>query len=248
MASSSSRGLKRPRLFAGEAIDDLLHGELKLIQKKAGYRYSVDALLLADFVLPTIKPGHKILDIGAGSGVVSLILARRSRAKKILGVEIQESLAKMAARSVMLNQLENRIQILQLDARKMVRRFTAASFDLVLSNPPFHKLGTGVISSNRERAVARYELELNMPQLLKICARMVKPQGAIALVYPMPRLKDLIRQLDKTRLFPSRLRFVFHQKGQALPILFLIELGLKKTTLFLEPPSFIQSEKGRFRL
>jgi len=240
MTISPSRGSKRPRLFWDESLDDLLHGELELLQKKAGYRYSVDALLLADFVIPGIKPGHQILDLGAGSGVISLILARRSRAKKIVGIEIQKSLAKMAARSVALNHLEDKIQILNQDARQAAQIFRPASFDLVLSNPPFRKVGTGVLSRNRERAIARYELELTMPELLKICGRMVKPRGKIALIYPLERLRDLTRELGPRRLFPARLRLVFHKKGEPVPILFCMELARKKAALFLEPPCFIK--------
>ncbi len=245
---AKSRGLKRPRLFADETPDDLLHGELKLIQRRKGYRYSVDALLLADFVLPGIKSGHKIMDLGAGSGVISLILAQRARPAEVVAVEIQKSLAVMARRNVALNRLEGRVKILNLDARKLRQKFPAQSFDLIVSNPPFRKVGTGLLSPNRERALARYELKLTMPELISICDHRLKPKGRLALIYPFERLQELVAALEKTSLRPGRLKFAFHKKGDPVPILFCLEAVKTRQALKLEPPWFIESPKGRFSI
>ena len=240
-----SRSLKGLRLFADESLDDLLHGRLKLIQKKAGYRYSVDSLLIADFALPEIKPSHKILDLGSGSGVISLILAQKSKAKKIIGIEIQKALSDMAQRSVELNRMQGRVKIINKDVRRP-GVFKPGSFDLIVSNPPFRKIGAGVLSPSREKAVARHELELTMAEALKICRRLLKPKGSVALIYPFERLGELIAQLEKHKLNPARLKLVFHKKGDPIPILFCILLKKAKSPLALEPPYFVESEKGRF--
>jgi len=242
---SKSRGPKRLRLFADESLDDLLHGRLKLIQKKAGYRYSVDSLLISDFVLPGIQAATKVLDLGAGAGVISLVLAEKSRAKKITGIEIQSSLADMAQRNVELNRLESRIKIVNQDVRKR-GIFKPASFDLIVSNPPFGKQGAGFLSPNPEKAAARHELTLAMPGLLKLCQRLVKPAGAVALVYPFERLKQLLTEIENTRFHPARLRLVFHRREDPIPILFCVLLRKSKSRLELEPPYFVESEKGRF--
>jgi len=240
--------MKRIKARAGETVDDLLYGELKLIQKKTGHRYSVDALLISDFVLPQIKSSHKVMDIGCGAGVISLILAKRSKAGEIIGVEIQKSLAGTAKRNVALNQVRGRIKILNRDARKLSGIFKPQSFDLIVSNPPFRKVGTGFLSKSKERSIARYELELKMPDLLKVCGRLLKAKARAALIYPFERLAELVSELEKSRLHPRRLRLVFHQKRDPVPILFCIELRKSKGPLILDPPYFVETEKGRFHL
>ncbi len=243
-----SRGLTKPRLFLSETRDDLLFGELKLIQKRKGYRCSVDALLISDFALAGIRPGQKIMDLGAGSGVISLILAKRSKAGKIVGVEIQKSLAGMAKRNVRLNRLEPRIKIINHDARHLDQIFPPQSFDLIVSNPPFRKVGAGFPSPNRERALARYELKLKMGDLIKTCSYLLKPKAKAVLVYPFERLWELAGQLQASRLWVTRLKFAFHKKGDPLPILFCVEIGKSRKPLKLEAPWFIETDKGRFHL
>lgn len=236
------------RIYFDEDISDLLYGELKIIQKKKGWRYSVDALLLADFVLNQIKPCQKVLDLGCGAGVISLILAKRSPACKIIGVEIQRSLAGIARRNVRLNQLEEKITILHRDARKLNQIFSRHSFDLIVSNPPFRKLGTGFISTNPERAIARYEIKLTMQDVIKIAEHLLKPKGKIALIYPCERLLELLEMLKDSKLKPSRLKFAYHQKGDLKPVLFCLEARPKSYAIKIEPPWYIETEKGRFHL
>jgi tRNA1Val (adenine37-N6)-methyltransferase len=246
MKTKSSRGLKKPRLFSGETLDDLLFGELKLIQKQAGYRYSVDALLISDFVLDQVKKSHRVMDLGCGSGVIALVLASRSRANSIVGIEIQKGLAGMTRRNVALNRLGEKIEIINADARELKNIFRPGSFDLVVSNPPFKKVGEGFLSQNPERAIARNELKLTMPGLLEASAYLLKPKGRLAVVYPFERLLELVEEMEQKRFYPIRLRLVFHQKGDPLPILFCMEARKIKTGLVLDPPCFIESEKGRF--
>ena len=127
----------QPRL---ETCDDLLHGEMKLFQRAGGFRYSVDALLLAAFALP-LSAGARVLDLGTGSGVVALILARRGRPARVVGVELQAGLADIARRNASANPTDPRVEIIEADA--LARPFPAASFDLVVSNPPFQPGGAG---------------------------------------------------------------------------------------------------------
>jgi len=248
MSKIKGRGDNKPRLFAGEAVDDLLFGELKLIQKKSGYRYSADALLIAEFALPLVKPGNKVMDIGCGSGVMSLILARRSKAGQILGVEIQKPLAGMAERNVALNRLGAKIKIIETDAKKLPELFKPRSFDVVVSNPPFIKTGAGFLSKSRERSIARNELKISMTELIDVCGYLLKPKGRLALIYPFARLLELAEVLENSGLHPARLRLVFHKKEDPLPILFCMEIQKVKTPLVLDPPCYIENERGRFHV
>jgi tRNA1Val (adenine37-N6)-methyltransferase len=235
------------KTYPDETVDDLLYGELKLIQKKKGNRYSVDALLLADFVLPLIKPKHKILDLGCGNGVIALILAKRSKAH-ITGVEIQAGLAGTAKRNVQLNGLEKKVAVLRADARKLEQSLQPESFDIMVSNPPFRKVGMGLISSNKERAIARYELKLTMQECLKAASALVKSKGKIFLVYPNERYNELVRELNCSGLYPARIRFAYHKQGDPKPILFCLEARKTPVDVIMQAPWFIETEKGRFHI
>ena len=232
--------------YPDETLDDLLRGELKLIQKRRGYRYSVDALLLAHFVLPAA--GETVLDLGAGSGVIPLILAQRGAPKKIVGVEIQRRLAGMARRNVRLNSLNHRITILHRDLKKLPEIFPPGSFDLILGNPPFRPLGSGNLSANPEKAIARHELRVTLSELLQVARRLLKPSGRICLVYPYERWSHLLGELRKAGLSVSRTQMAFDRKG-GKPRLGLVESRIKtkaKTEELL--PIFIETEKGKFAL
>ncbi len=234
------------RIYPDESVDDLLQGELKLIQKARGYRYSVDALLLAHFVLPV--PGLKIIDLGCAGGVIPLILAKRSNPRGIVGVEIQASLAGMAKRNVRLNHLEDRIRIIHRDIKGLPEVFPRASFDLVVSNPPFIPKGTGQICRLRERAVARHELKIDLDEIIRISAYLVKPSGKICLIYPARRLEQVKERILSERLFPSQLQLAFDRKGGCAR-LFCISAGRKPVSgLKRLGPIYIQTPAGRFAI
>ncbi len=203
-----------------ETLDKLLSGKLKIIQKKKGYRFSLDALLLTDFI--RISPGDEIIDLGTGSGVIPLILAKRSKAKRVIGVEIQRELAEMALRNVQLNNLEDKIAILHRDLRKLPGELPAGSFDLVLSNPPYRTSSSGRLNPDQEKAIARHELTCSLGELLKVAGYLAKSKGRVALVYSATRLVDLMEGLRKERLEPKRLRLI-HPDSDTKAKLILIE-------------------------
>jgi tRNA1Val (adenine37-N6)-methyltransferase len=246
MALPSFLPMSGIRIYSDERVDDLLHGELKLIQKARGYRYSVDALLLAHFVLPV--SGLKIIDLGCAGGVIPLILAKRSNPRKIVGVEIQASLAGMAKRNVRLNHLEDKIQILHRDMKKLPDIYQPASFDLVISNPPFIPKGTGQICRLRERAVARHELKIDLDAVIHISAYLVKPTGRICLICPVRRLEQVKARILSEKLFPSQLQLAFDRKGGAAK-LFCISAGKRPVSRLKRlSPIYIQTPSGRFAL
>ncbi len=227
-----------------ESVDDLLHGQLKLIQKRKGFRYSVDALLLSHFVLPA--EGERAIDLGTGSGVIPLILAARGRAEKLVGVEIQPALADMARRSVKLNGFDQRINIIESDLLDL--GLPDGSFDLVLSNPPFQPRGSGRVSPHPEKAVARHEVAITLKELLLKAKRLITPQGRICLVFPMDQRIRLESEVQKAELYPARIQIAYASPHQD-PRLLLIELrktdpGKVKTLSGIA----IQTDQGKFSL
>lgn len=234
------------RLYPDETLDDLLRGELKLIQKRRGYRYSVDALLLASFVLPAA--GETVLELGAGSGVISLILAQRGAPKKIIGVEIQRRLAGLAQRNVRLNRFQDLITILHRDLKKLPEIYPPGSFDLILSNPPFRPLGSGNLSLNPEKAIARHELRITLPELLAVSRRLLKPRGRLCLVYPSERWSYLLAGIKQADLFVSRAQLAYDRRG-GNPRLGLVEARKRRPPRVEElPPIWIETEKGKFEI
>jgi tRNA1Val (adenine37-N6)-methyltransferase len=186
--------------------------DIKLFQARDGYRFSVDAVLLEHF-MSAGKLGNGI-ELGCGSGVISILLAKRMKNVKITAVEIQESLAERAKRNVRLNGLGDRIGILSKDVRGLKSLYETNSFDFVFSNPPFRKPETGRVSNDRERAVARHEIEMTVSDLVSTAAYLLKHSGRFFLIYHPFRLAELITLLRDSKLEPKRMRFVHSMKGE----------------------------------
>jgi tRNA1Val (adenine37-N6)-methyltransferase len=184
--------------------------EVQVYQSKTGYRFSLDALLLADF--PDIRACRGILELGAGSGVVSLLLAKRYPRAKVLGVEIQEGLYKRAVRNAEINGLSDRVEFKHMDLKLLPKSEPLGVFDLVVMNPPFRKPGTGKISPGDERSVARHEITAGIREILKSSAAMLKNKGRLCLVYNPDRLMELLRQMHACSLEPKRLRLIHSHK------------------------------------
>ncbi|RJQ54815.1 MAG: tRNA1(Val) (adenine(37)-N6)-methyltransferase [Nitrospiraceae bacterium] len=211
--------------------------DIKLFQAKEGYRFSVDALLLEHFI--SAKRLEKGVELGAGSGVVSILLAKRLRQTKIIAVEIQKTLAERARRNVGLNGLDDLIEILEKDIRDMKKVFPANAFDFVFSNPPFRKTKTGRLSVHEERAVARHEIEITLPDLIRTASYLLKHSGKFFLIYHPFRLAELISLLQKSRLEPKRMRFVHSKAGGEAKMVLIEAVKGSGTWLKVTPPLYI---------
>ncbi len=160
--------------------------QLTLQQRPGGYRFSLEAFLLADFV-PASALGP-MLDLGTGCGVVALFLARRFPTVGIVGLELQRSLLAMARRNVDDNHLQQRIGLVQADIRQLTSLLPAGVFRTVVCNPPYRVVGSGRLNPNPEKAVARHELTLTLAQLIRACRHVLAPRGVLVLVYHPSRL------------------------------------------------------------
>ena len=191
---------------AEDTLDTLFGGRLKILQKKSGYRFSIDALLLAHFAEP--RPGERMIDLGTGCGVIPLIIAFRKRTGKITGVEIQPSLADLARRNAALNRLSSRITILEKDLRNLEGKGFKGIFDLALSNPPYRKVGAGRVNPRQEKALARHEFKAALQDVLRASQYLLKEKGRLAMIYPASRAAELIQEMRQFHLEPKRLQFV----------------------------------------
>lgn len=218
----------------GESVDRFMTGRLRLIQSETGYRFSMDALLLADFV--TIRAGDRVVDLGTGCGVISLILLSSRPVELVWGLEIQESLARQAARNVFLNGCSERMAVVRGDLRHLP--FSGSCANVVVCNPPYRKARSGRINPDPQRAIARHELTARLGEIVKAASFLLKSRGRFAAVYPAERLVDLFGQLRRVNLEPKRLRMV-HASPRSGAKLVLVEAAAgAKPGLRVEEPVF----------
>ncbi len=192
-------------LRANERMDAFLDGELRLIQSRDGYRFSIDAVLLSQFV--NIKPGDMVVDLGTGCGVIPLILCLKTDVRRVVGLEIQEELLSQAARNARLNGLETRMDVVMGDISHppLIEAFA----DGVICNPPYRKKQSGRINPDPRRAIARHEILTDMDDILYAAKRLIKKKGRFACVYPAERLADVFNRLRRFDLEPKRLQVAY---------------------------------------
>ncbi|PKM81475.1 MAG: SAM-dependent methyltransferase [Firmicutes bacterium HGW-Firmicutes-14] len=232
------------QLLEGERLDDLVRGGLKIIQSPSAFCFSMDAVLLANFV--TVKKGDRIVDLGTGTGVIPLLLSTREEIDEIIGLEIQADSCDRAGRSVRGNKLEHLVEIIQGDIREADAILGHGRFDLVISNPPYLPVGRGERNKTGEIAVARHEVLCDLHDVVRASARLVKYGGRVAVVHRPERLTDVIVEMHKYRLKPRRLRVVYPGPGKK-PNMVLIEAQFGgNPELKIEEPFFVYNEDGSY--
>lgn len=224
--------------------DTFFDGRLTVRQPKDGYRYSIDAVLLADFM--RFKDGQTILELGTGCGIIPLILAFRYPALKIFGVEIQDQLARIAAENVRENHLEERVSILHQDLKNLKLQQVPDQVQHVVCNPPYRRINSGRINPHKEKAGARHEIFAGLADFVEAAARMLQLSGSLTTVYPAPRLVDMVAHMRRANLEPKRLRMVHSKTGD--PARLVLVTGVKggRPGLEVEPPLVIYGDHGDY--
>ena len=216
-----------------EELTDLCINQLKVLQKKQGFRFSIDAVLLAHFVQPTDK--QRLLDLCTGSGVIPLLRAAHNPQLQIDGMELQPEIADMAQRSVQYNHLEDRIHIIQQDLTQLPVSYHQ-QYNWVVSNPPFFPLGTGVQSPNPQIALARHEIACTLEQLIRCSALCLKFHGHFAVIHRAERLPELLTLCQNYQLAPYRLRMVHPLIHQPANLVLLEAIKGGRNALTVMPP------------
>lgn len=192
-----------PELKQTERIDDLQINGLKLIQDAEKYCFTSDAVLLANTV--TVNKKSKVLDIGTGSGIIAVLLAGKKNAAHVTAVEIQPDMADIAERNVKLNNLDDKITVLNVAAQKLPDIMPVECFDVVVSNPPYKKIDAGEMDTNVCRAIGKYEIKLTLKELINTAARMVKYGGKFYLIHRADRLAECIYEMKLNKLEPKKM-------------------------------------------
>lgn len=227
-----------------ETLDDLIIGGLRLIQPRKGYRFSIDAVLLAHFA--TLDKVNQAVDLGCGNGVIALLLAARSPGLKITGIEIQEQMAERAQRSIEYNHLQQRVQVMEGDFCHIDKHLSPGSAELVLSNPPFWCKGQGRISQNREEAIARHEIAMSLDDVIQAAYYLLSPGGSFCLIHRAERLTDIVNGCMAHRLLPVRLRAVHSFQEQEAQLILIEAQKRERGPFKLLPPLIIYKQAGAY--
>lgn len=214
-----------------ERIDDLEFNGYKIIQNTNGFCFGIDAVLLSDFA-KDIRHNSIVADLCTGTGIISILLAGKTQAKKIYGVEIQETVADMATRSVKLNHLEDKITIVNDDLNNLASSFDFGSFDAIVTNPPYMKPNSGLTNISKEKLISRHEVMCSLEDVISVSSKLLKNNGCFYIVHRPDRLVDIMFLLRKYKLEPKVLRFVQPFVDKA-PNLLLIK-AVKNGNAFLK--------------
>ena len=222
--------------------ESLFGGKLRCLQPRQGYRFSVDAVLLAHFFAP--EPDARILDLGAGCGVVSLILSHLYPTVSLVALEVQPRLAEAIRRNVDINSLESRVMVIEGDCRRIADLLPQGSCDWVTANPPYHPTGSGRHNPETERAKARHEILGGIGEMAEAAAFALKSGGRAAFVHPAVRAETLLGVLRENGLAPKRLQRVHPYPGAEAGLVLVEAVKNEGEGLAVLPPFFICQEKG----
>jgi tRNA1Val (adenine37-N6)-methyltransferase len=235
----------RENLAAGdETMDTLFDGRIRIYQGRSGYRFSLDAVLLAHFV--KIKARENIVDLGAGNGAIALMLATLYPATQLTGIELQAAMMRRARRSVAHNGLSHRIKIIQGDVRTVEGLTQPESFNVAVCNPPYRSPVSGRVSPNAEKRIARHEFTGSLVHFLRTGNRLLTNRGRLALVYPAYRCADLLTSMRTAGIEPKRLRFVHSFRACAASLMLAEGVKAGKSGITVEAPLIVYDEERRY--
>ena len=225
-----------------ERIDDLQRNGYRIIQKKKGFCFGMDAVLLSGFA--QVKEGEVAVDLGTGTGIIPILLEAKTKGKHFTGLEIQEEVAEMAGRSVRLNHLEDRVDIVRGDIKEASRLFGKASFDVVTSNPPYMNDNHGLKNPDLPKAIARHEVFCTLDDVCREASLLLKTGGRFYMVHRPHRLAEIITALKTYKLEPKRMKLVhpFADKDANMVLIEAVRGG--KSMMKVEAPIIVYKEPG----
>lgn len=229
-------------LKPGERIDDLERNGYKIIQNKEKFCFGMDAVLLSGFA--NVKSGESVLDLGTGTGIIPILLEAKTEGKKFTALEIQEESADMARRSVELNNLSHKINIVQGDIKEASILFGRASFDVVTTNPPYMNDNGGIKNPDMPKAIARHEVLCSLDDVVREAAAVLKDKGRFYMVHRPNRLMDIMRALAKYKLEVKRMKMVHPYADKDANMVLIEAIKGGGSFMKVEKPLVVYKEAG----
>lgn len=225
-----------------ERIDDLQLAGLRILQKTTGFRFGMDAVLLADFA--RVEARDRVADFGTGTGILPLLLAGRGRGTHIDALEIQPDMADMAKRSISLNQLAERITVHNVPVERADEVITPGSLDAIVCNPPYGIPGSTLLNPEKSLSTARHQSEDGLGAWYRMAYRLLRGKGRFHMIYPAPRMLEAMTALSKARLEPKRFRLVYPYADKPANLVLIEAMKDAKPMLHPEPPLIIYEQDG----
>lgn len=227
-----------------ERIDELHRNGYRIIQKENGFCFGMDAVLLSGFA--DVRPGEKALDLGTGTGIIPILLEAKTKGEHFTGLEIQEEMADMASRSVELNGLKDRIDIIRGDIKEAGLIFGGASFDVVTTNPPYMNDCHGLKNPDEAKAIARHEVLCTLDDVVREGTRVLKPGGRFYMVHRPRRLIEILQTMKQYGLEPKRMKFVHPYKDREANMVLVEAVRGGKALMKVEAPVIVFDENGEY--
>ena len=233
------------KLKENERIDDLEFNNLKIIQNEKEFCFGMDAVLLSDFA-KDVKQNSKIIDLGTGTGILPILLSGKTKNTEFVGIEIQEKMAEMARRSVKLNNLENRIKIINEDIKNLNNIFEKEGFDAVVTNPPYKENNTGLKNEYEGKIIARHEIKCNLEDIILASKNLLKDKGILYMVHRPERIVDICELLRKYKIEPKSIKFIYPKVGKESNLILIKAIKNARKFLKIEKPLIIYKENGEY--
>lgn len=230
------------QLKEGERLDELQRNGYRIIQNEKKFCFGMDAVLLSGFA--QVKPGETVLDLGTGTGIIPILLEAKTEGEHFTGLEISPASVDMARRSVALNGLEDKIEIVHGDIREAGSLFKPASFDVITSNPPYMTGQHGLVNPDLDKAAARHELLCTLEDVVKAAAKLVRTGGRFYMVHRPFRLAEIIRTLSEYHLEPKRLRMVYPYVDREPNMVLIESVRGGRPRMTVEKPLIVYEKPG----
>lgn len=232
-------------LKENERIDNLEYKNLKIIQNKEGFCFGIDAVLLSDFA-KNIKKDSKVLDLGTGTGIISILLCGKTSLKKIYGIEVQKEVYDMACRSSILNNLEDKFEVINENILNLENIFKKNSFDVIVTNPPYKKQNSGIVNEKEKKLISRHEILANLEDFIRISSKLLRDKGEFYMVHRPERMVDIFSLMREYKIEPKEVRLVFSNEKNP-PKMILVK-GVKNggNHLNVKENLYIYNEDGTY--
>lgn len=228
-----------------ERIDDLEFKDFKIIQNKDGFCFGIDAVLLSDFA-KNIKDNSRVIDLGTGTGIISILLCGKTKLKNVFGVEVQKDVFEMACRSAKLNGLEGKFKVINKNILDLEELFELNSFDVVVTNPPYKKQNTGICNDDEKKLISRHEVLADLSDFIKVSSRLLKDRGELYMIHRPERLVDIFSLMRNYKVEPKEIRLVFSDEKKSPKMVLIKAVKNGGECLKFRENLYIYNEDGSY--
>ncbi|RPH47766.1 MAG: tRNA1(Val) (adenine(37)-N6)-methyltransferase [Desulfobacteraceae bacterium] len=224
--------------------DTFFNGKILIKQNRNGYRFSIDSILLASHV--DTHPGDRVIDMGTGCGIIALILAYRNPEIKVYGIEVQKSLSVLASLNVKNNNMEDRIEIICADIKDSKKGAISGAADIVVCNPPYRRAKSGRVNQDNQRAFARHEIKITLPDVFESAGALMRVSGKFIMIYPSERTADIIMHMRLSGIEPKYFRFIYSKKNAESKLVIVKGVKGGRPGATVDTPLIIYNDDGTY--